>query len=447
MATYCYITAATISIPNPVRTGDPFSVTFTYHADNLLPENFTYNVYAMTESGEPTKMAEMKDIWGSYLVPKTVTMSCNGINCGYKFEPTLPGGTPIAIALEVVADGTPEGYARHTLKYITTAVDNGYLSIEDSNLPTQVTPLQEVPVAITIRATGNPVYSAMAGIYQVDGPKIQIKISDYEWADLPTNPLEPIYTSTINEISNAAQSRPIVLKMPDAGWILDPNAGKTATIGIVAARRNSIGVAIIYQNGIRRTTFIKNSGPITCVENSEQCFKADGTLGGCIKKVCHSNTWIKISDNDPTCANCGPNNHTCLGKSGLQVPAGTRECEHPNACSRYTCNGVTSAWDLTTAVDTTCGTGTQCATPVCTNGQTSCDPTFTHGTPCTKYGCVGGQWMKSLDQGIMDCGATCAVKNPIVIGGIAAGVVGIAVVYYLMSSRPSASRTSGSRGR
>ena len=51
MATTVEIISGYISIPNPVRQRDPFTVHFTFRADNWWPENFTYQVVGYDTAG------------------------------------------------------------------------------------------------------------------------------------------------------------------------------------------------------------------------------------------------------------------------------------------------------------------------------------------------------------------------------------------------------------
>lgn len=427
------VTAGSISIPNPVRTGDPFTATFTFKADNILPESFEYKVFSLRDdTKEPTLMAMATE---DFLIPafgQTKHIVCNGNlqdGCGYIFEPTLPGGTSVEFWVQVTPLADLEGYHRYYLGESVTAVDNGTPIVTMADLPTQVTPLQIVTLHVTLEARTNMVVNPEVGITQTDGPKIQYKASDNTWKDLSTT---PVYTGPVVPFLSGGTGVDIDMqfRMPDAGWF-DSNTGKTANICLVGARVTTDGLTHVpYPPYQCKTTFIKKS-TTTCVESAERCVKSDQTLGGCIRQVCHSNSWVEVNNNDPTCPGCGTNK-TCDGK-----PAGTIECGHPTHCSRYKCNGLTGVWDVVQEQDQTCFPNT-CVPAVCNSGQSSCDPEITKGKPCVKYDCVSGQWVKSTNQGIADCGVTCAVQNPFVIGGIAAaGVVAAGLFYYFYTKKPA----------
>jgi hypothetical protein len=436
--TDCNVTSGSISIPNPVRTGDAFVATFTFNANNILPESFIYKIYSVLPSGEPTLMAMATEDFLIPVIGQTKQIVCNGNlsdGCGYIFEPTPPAGTHIAIYVEVTPQSTPDGYARYHLGDTVTAPDNGMPLVSVANLPTKVVPLQEVSLLVTLEATGTGVTNPEIGVTQIDGPQIQYKGSNDSWMNLSA---DEIYTGPVISFLSGGTGIDVTLhfRMPDAG-LFDSNTGKAATICIVGARLSSDGVSNIpYPPATCRTTFIQKS-TITCTDNAERCAKNDGTLGGCIRQVCHSNAWITVIEHDPTCPGCELN-RTCGGK-----PAGTVECGHPNTCSRYACNGLTGVWDMTIQKDTTCAAS--CLDPVCTSGQSSCDAAVTKKTSCEKYNCTSGQWMKASNQGLLDCGAGCLAQNPILIAGVI-GTVAIAagIIYYISSGKKPAKKTLAS---
>jgi len=462
--TQAVITDGSITIPNPVRQHDAFTATFTFHADNIWFEGFTYQIVGLdTTSGSYTIMAQAHE---DNLIPSTfpggtVTrhISCNGdytTSCGFYMDPSPPVGGVVEIFAKVIPDSNPDlGNWMYELclpsdPYCNTpftyASDQGTPQVSVANLPTKVTPSQQVTLHFTVVASGNVDYPEFA-LVQTAGPTVKVQLGNGTWQSLSST---PYYWGPIaNRLAaGSGIDELILLQMPDAG-IFDSNTGQVVTIGVIPARQATDFVTnIAYEPIVYTSTFVQKA-TTTCTQDATRCVDSNGVLNaGCIKQVCNNNVWTQVSANDPTCTGCGVTNHTCTSKLGTQVPAGTTECGHPNACSRYTCNGVTSAWDLTTTTDTTCGTGTQCATPVCTSGQTSCDSTITHGSACTKYDCVSGQWVKDLNPGMFDCGTSCAVKSPIVIGGIALGVVGLAAVVYLVStSKPSARPPQNRRRR
>jgi hypothetical protein len=457
MATTVEITSGYITIPNPVRQRDPFSVTFTFKSSNILPESFTYQVVGYDTAGTSfTIMGQWhQDFVTTGLFGLTKTLTCDGNysnpgGCGFYMDPNPPDGSDIQMFVKVIPDTNPNAWMWRNIcgQYENDcSVGNsvplifemeGSPKIAAGNLPIKVTPLQEVTFNFQVQAYGTVDYPEY-GIMQTDGPTIQYKVGAGSWTNLTSTPhySGPLATS-ISGGSYVDVS--LLLRMPDAG-LFDSNTGKTATIALIPARQATDWTTNIPYEPIEyRSTFIQKT-VTTCTQDDTRCVDDHGVLNaGCIRQICNNNVWQQVIANDPSCSGCGVTNHTCTGKTGQQVPAGTQECGHDGQCYKSTCSGITGLWE-NPVKDTTCGSGTTCANPVCTSGTSSCDSNVTHGESCTKYDCVSGQWKKSTNPGIMDCGTTCAVKNPLVIGGIAVGVVALAAIFYLVStSTPSQSQ-------
>jgi len=471
MATTVTITSGYISIPNPVRQRDPFTVTFSFQSSNILPESFTYQVIGYDTAGTSfTVMGQWhQDFVTTGLFGLTKTLTCDGNysnpgGCGFYMDPNPPIGSDIQMFVKVIPDTNPDAWMWRNIcgQYETDCSvgvseplifeGQGTPKISIGNLPIKVTPLQEVTVTFAVQAYGSVDYPEY-GLIQTEGPTVQYKVGVGSWQPLPNLaggfPANVHYSGPIaTSISSGSEIEvTLLLKMPDSG-LFDSNVGETVNIGFVPARRATDWVTDIPYEPIEyRSTFIQET-VTTCTQDATRCVDDHGVLdAGCIRQICNNNVWEVHNLNDTTCSGCGVTNHTCTGKTGLQVPAGTQECGHDGVCFKSTCSGLTGLWENPVKT-TTCGTGTTCADPVCASGDPfKCGSSIAGGEACVRYDCVSGQWKKSTNPGILDCGTTCAVKNPLVIGGIAAGVIGIAAIYYLISSRPSSGSSSVNRRR